>query len=237
MAEGGAGPGASPETRRVIHELRQPLAALQMWVDLLGESLEGQLGEAQERYLAKVRAEVGRIARVLAASAAGGLVPAPVEGGARDALRESRDEARRNAAGAGQGSGALAGLVLVVVEDDEMTAEALQLALEAEGARVSLASTVADGLASFRDVVPDGVLSDLRISDGDGLALVREIRRLEQGSGRSAVAIAVTGFDSRETRLAARDAGFDETVTKPFGVDALVATVARLVAARRSPGA
>jgi DNA-binding response OmpR family regulator len=122
---------------------------------------------------------------------------------------------------------------LLVVEDDEMTAEALQLALEAEGARVAVASTVPDGLASFRDVLPAAVLSDLRVSDGDGLALVREIRRLEQGSGRSAVALAVTGFDSRETRVAARDAGFDELVTKPFGIDALVATVAHLVAARR----
>lgn len=229
MAEGGAGPGASPEIRRMIHELRQPLAALQMWVDLLCESLEGELGEAQQRYLAKVRAEVGRIARMLAASAGDAV---PVEGGVRDAVRGTDDEARRNAADAGQGAGALVGLVLLVVEDDEVTGEALQLALEAEGARVAVASTVADGLASFRDVVPDAVLSDLRVSDGDGLSLVREIRRLEQGSGRSAVAIAVTGFDSRETRVAARDAGFDETVTKPFGIDALVATVARLVAAR-----
>lgn len=232
MAEGGAGPGASPETRRVIHELRQPLAALQMWVDLLGESLQGQLGEAQERYLAKVRAEVGRIGRVLAASAAG-APPASDENDAGDAVRAASDDGR-GGTGAVQGAGALIGLALLVVEDDEMTAEALQLALEAEGARVVVASTVADGLASFRDDLPDAVLSDLRVADGDGLSLVREIRRLEQGSGRSAVAIAVTGFDSRETRAAARDAGFDETVTKPFGIDALVATVARLVAARGS---
>ena len=54
--------------------------------DLLGESLQGQLGEAQERYLAKVRAEVGRIGRVLAASAAG-APPASDENDAGDAVR------------------------------------------------------------------------------------------------------------------------------------------------------
>src|SRR5690606_32068234 len=119
MAEGGAGPGASPETRRVIHELRQPLAALQMWVDLLGESLQGQLGEAQERYLAKVRAEVGRIGRVLAASAAG-APPASDENDAGDAVRAASDDGR-GGTGAVQGAGALIGLALLVVEDDEMT--------------------------------------------------------------------------------------------------------------------
>ena len=175
MAEGGAGPGASPETRRVIHELRQPLAALQMWVDLLRESLEGQLGEAQERYLARVRGEVGRIGRVLAASAAGTL-PSPLAARGEQDDRRSTDcgaEGRRDAAHGGPTEGALAGLALLVVEDDEMTAEALQLALEVEGARVAVASSVTDGLASFRRSVPDAVLSDLRVSDGDGLAMLR----------------------------------------------------------------
>ena len=81
MGESEGRSGASAETRRVIHELRQPLAALQVWVDLLAESLQGQLGEQQERYLAKVRAEVVRIGGVLAASAAS---PATVSVSAAD---------------------------------------------------------------------------------------------------------------------------------------------------------
>lgn len=234
-----ATPGASAETRRVIHELRQPLAALQMWVDLLAESLAGQVDAQQERYLTKVRSEVLRIGSVLAASAV-------------DPARASATDAARSASVSGMpadrldGSGlraavaavaddpprALSGLSLLVVEDDEMTAEALQLALESEGARVAVAGTIADGLALFLEVEPDAVLSDLRVGDGDGLTLVGEIRRSDGGTGRRTVAVAITGDDSRETRAATRAAGFDETVTKPFAIDQLVVTVARLVAAR-----
>lgn len=242
--------GASAETRRVIHELRQPLAALQMWVDLLAESLAGQIDPQQERYLAKVRAEVLRIGGVLAASAANPARASAAEA-ARSGAEPSLPGERRDAAGraeerpaeapgaarahdafASEGARPLAGLALLVVEDDDMTAEALQLALESEGARVAVAGTIADGLARFREAELDAVLSDLRVGDGDGLTLVGEIRRSDGATGRRTVAIAVTGDDSRETRAAARAAGFDETVTKPFAIDALVATVARLIAAR-----
>lgn len=237
MAELGGRTGASPETRRVIHELRQPLAALQMWVDLLAESLQGQLGEQQQRYLAKVRNEVTRIGGVLAASAAN---PATASASAAGATgfgpqvepADFQDEDAPHGAEARGRPGALEGLSLLVVEDDEMTAEALQLALEAEGAQVAVACTIADGLACFQEMSPDAVLSDLRVSDGDGMSLVSDIRRIDHETGRTTVAVAVTGYDGRETRAAARAAGFDETVTKPFAIDALVATVVRLVAAR-----
>lgn len=237
MGEGEGRSGASPETRRVIHELRQPLAALQMWVDLLAESLQGRLGEQQERYLAKVRAEVVRIAGVLAASAANpatvsasGAAVAPVGVERPDTGEDdAADGCERDAL---EAAGALAGMSLLIVEDDEMTAEALQLALESEGACVTVAGTIADGLARFLESSPDAVLSDLRVTDGDGFALVTDIRRIDRETGRTTVAVAVTGYDSRETRAAARAAGFDETVTKPFAIDDLVSTVLRLVAAR-----
>ena len=227
MAESEGRGGASPEAGRVIHELRQPLAALQMWVDLLTESVRGQLGEQQERYLAKVRAELTRIGGVLAASAASLATTSAAAAGGATAGSGARGQFRRD-----DRPGLLAGLSLLVVEDDEMTAEALQLALEAEGACVAVAGTIADGLARFLEVVPDAVLSDLRVADGDGVSLVSDIRRSDRETGRTTVAVAVTGYDSRETRAAAREAGFDETVTKPFAIDVLVATVVRLIAAR-----
>ena len=235
MGESEGRSGASAETRRVIHELRQPLAALQMWVDLLAESLQGQLGEQQERYLAKVRAEVVRIGGVLAAAAVNPATVSASDSGAvtrDDDGADPQGDADRSAALDAIEGGALDGLSLLIVEDDDMTAEALQLALEAEGASVALAATIADGLALFREGSPDAVLSDLRVSDGDGLTLVTDIRRIDRETGRTTVAVAVTGYDSRETRAAAREAGFDETVTKPFAIDDLVATVVRLVAAR-----
>lgn len=236
MADERGATGASPETRRLIHELRQPLAALQMWVDLMAESMHGQLGETQARYLAKVRAQVARLGEVLAASAANLATASTSDVATSDGKTPAAPVVAGEGGEPAVRAGALAGLSLLIVEDDETTAEALQLALESEGACVVVAGTIADGLALFRAASPDAVLSDLRVSDGNGLELAAEVRRIDREIGRSTVVIAVTGYDSRETRAAAREAGCDETIVKPFAVDALVATVVRLVAARRAPG-
>jgi len=220
MGEGGDTTGAQKEARRLVHDLRQPLAAMQMWLDLLAEKLRGQVGEKEEHYLAKVRAEMARMAALLTASA-GGAAPAP---GAPAV----------SAAGVPSEEGAsLAGISLLVVEDDEMTAEALQLALEGEGATVVVADTLAAALEAFASASPHGVLSDLKLSDGDGFMLVAEIRRRDAQAGRTTAALAVTGFDSAETRAQSRAAGFDDLVVKPFAISDLIARMAGLVAAAR----
>jgi CheY-like chemotaxis protein len=218
MGEGGEQSDAQAATRRVVHDLRQPLAAMQMWLDLLTERLRGKLGEQEERYLAKVRAEMLRMAALLASS---GNAPASAPGADAPAPEAAPSVA------------ILAGVSLLVVEDDAMTAEALQLALEGEGASVVVADTVAAALASFASSPPRAVLSDLKLSDGDGFALIGEIRRLDAEAGRKTAAIAVTGFDSAETRTASRAAGFDDVVVKPFTLDDLVDRVARLLTPSR----
>jgi CheY-like chemotaxis protein len=218
MGEGGEQSDAQAATRRVVHDLRQPLAAMQMWLDLLSERLRGKLGEQEERYLGKVRSEMLRMAELLASS---GTAPA------------SAPRAEPPAPPAAGSAAPLAGVSLLVVEDDAMTAEALQLALEGEGATVLVADTVAAALASFASTPPGAVLSDLKLSDGDGFALVTEIRRRDSEAGRRTVALAVTGFDSAETRAASRAAGFDDLVVKPFTIDDLVRRVTRLLASGR----
>jgi len=205
---------------KLIHDLRQPLAAMQMWVDLLAEALRDQVGEKEARYLVKIRAEVTRMGAMLASSANSAVAESP-----------AIPEPQPGQIAAEEGAG-LAGVSLLVVEDDEMTAEALQLALEGEGATVAVAGTIADGLALFEELSPDAVLSDLRVSDGDGLELVTQIRRLDRASGRKTAALAVTGLDSEETRSACRAAGFDALLAKPFTIVDLIDTVTRLVAAR-----
>lgn len=209
-------------TRRVIHDLRQPLAAMQMWADLLGEAQAGRASEKEERYLAKIRAEVKRMAALLAEAskpAAGAATDPGVGAASCDAATKTAEE-----------GAPLAGVSIVVVEDDEVTAEALQLALESEGAAVAVANTFEAGLALLRARCPDAVLSDLRMADGDGFAVAAEVRRLDQASGRRTLALAVTGFDNHETRVAARAAGFDDVITKPFSIAALIETIRRRVA-------
>lgn len=211
---------AQAETRRLVHDLRQPLAAMQMWLDLLGEAQAGGASEKEERYLGKIRSEVKRMTAMLAA-AGGAPAPSP-------SIPSSAGGAHADAPAAAEEGHALAGLSMLVVEDDETTAEAIQLALEIEGATVAVAGTLTDGLELLRQRRPDAVLSDLRVADGDGFAIAAAVRRLDTETGRRTVAIAVTGLDSPETRAAARAAGFDETVTKPFAIARLVESIARL---------
>jgi len=221
---------ASAEMRRVIHDLRQPLAAMQMWLDLLGEAQAGSASEKEERYLGKIRAEVKRMTALLANASNGGAAPA----GAPDS--PSAAEAPPAAAPLETAGGPLAGLSVLVVEDDELSAEALQLTLEGEGASVALATSFAEGIVRLQQESFDVVLSDLRGADGDGFGVVAELRRRDQSTGRRTVAIALSGLDSPETRAATRDAGFDATFSKPFSIDALTQSISRLVASRTSGG-
>jgi CheY-like chemotaxis protein len=212
--------GGRSDLRTVIHDLRQPLSALQVWVDLLADALR-DAGDKEQRYLGKIRGEVTRMAELLARSSAA----------ANDAPVVPRAESPAPPPSAQEGS-PLAGTCLLVVEDDEVTAEALQLTLEGEGATVVLATTVTDALALHEASRPDVVLSDLRIGDGDGCALLVELRRSDAAVGRRTAAIAVTGFDQPDTRAAARAAGFDEVVVKPFSLPQLVEAVRRLLPSR-----
>lgn len=213
---------AGAEMRRVIHDLRQPLAAMQMWLDLLGEAQAGSASEKEERYLGKIRAEVKRMTALLAAAGSGSSAtaadPAPIS------------DARPGVASARAPSGPLARLNVLVVEDDELSAEALQLALEGDGASVAVATSFAEGIVRLQQESFDVVLSDLRGADGDGFAVVAQLRRRDESSGRRTVAIALTGLDSPETRAATRDAGFDAILTKPFSIDVLTESIRRLVA-------
>lgn len=207
---------AKRRLRTVIHDLRQPLSALQVWVDLLADSLTGA-SESQQRYLAKIRTELSRMTDLLTRASEEAGDDAQPEPGPRRAKQDA---------------GLLAGACLLVVEDDEVTAEALQLALEGEGATVVLAATVADALALHEVSRPDAVLSDLRIADGDGCALLVDIRRADAVAGRRTVAVAITGLDHPDAHARAREAGFDEVVVKPFSITQLVEILARLLASR-----
>lgn len=216
----------SAETRRVIHDLRQPLAAMQMWLDLLGEAQSGRASEKEERYLGKIRAEVQRMTSMLARASSGASPGAPAAATSAAASASTAPDASASPAGP------LAGLAVLVVEDDELSAEALQLALEGDGGTVTVATSFAEGIDHLQQRRYDVVLSDLRGADGDGFAVVSEVRRLDQTSGRRTIAIAITGLDSPETRAATRDAGFDATLTKPFSITALTDSISRLAASR-----
>jgi DNA-binding response OmpR family regulator len=120
---------------------------------------------------------------------------------------------------------------IVVVEDDPGIRVALTRGLRERGHVVSLAES---GLAALELVVktePDLVLLDLGLPDIDGLQVLAMVR----GLGDVAV-IVITAQDDEATVVRALDAGADDYVVKPFGMDQLAARM-RAVLRRGSVGA
>jgi len=117
---------------------------------------------------------------------------------------------------------------LLVVEDDAQLVKALALTLRSRGYDVTTAGTAADALRLAAVRRFDVVVLDLGLPDRDGLEVIEEVRRT------SAVPIVVLSArrDQRD-KVLALDAGADDYLTKPFGMEELLA---RLRAAQRRAG-
>jgi two-component system KDP operon response regulator KdpE len=125
----------------------------------------------------------------------------------------------------GRGPGAR----VLLVEDDAGTREAVARSLEAHGYGVTTAGDAADALRRWDAERPDLILLDLGLPDLDGSAIVRHVRR----DAVTPILILSVRADERD-KVATLEAGADDYVTKPFGMDELRARVGALL--RRSGG-
>jgi two-component system response regulator RegX3 len=107
---------------------------------------------------------------------------------------------------------------VLVIEDERPIAEPLADALRREGFDVRLAATAAEGLEAFSAQVPDIVLLDVMLPDGDGRDVLREIRR----RARTPV-VMLTARGEEMDRVLGLELGADDYVTKPFSAAELVA--------------
>jgi len=114
---------------------------------------------------------------------------------------------------------------VLVVDDERQLLRALAINLRARGYDVDLATTGEHALAAAAKHHPDVVVLDLGLPGIDGVEVIRGLR------GWSQVPIIVlSARDAEHSKVAALDAGADDYVTKPFGMDELLA---RLRAALR----
>jgi two-component system KDP operon response regulator KdpE len=119
---------------------------------------------------------------------------------------------------------------ILIIDDDEPLARALRLNFAARGYQVQTAGSGAAGLDAAAHHAPDLVIVDLGLPDLDGLDVVAGIR------GYSGVPIIVlSARHGGPTKVAALDAGADDYVTKPFGMDELLARM-RAALRRAAPG-
>jgi two-component system, OmpR family, KDP operon response regulator KdpE len=122
---------------------------------------------------------------------------------------------------------------VLVVEDERPLLRALQLALQANGYTVVVAPTASSALASLDEESVDVVVLDLGLPDLDGQDLIRRVR-----TTRTIPILVLSARHASAQKVAALDAGADDYVTKPFGLEELLARL-RAVLRRGidSPGA
>ncbi|MDH4074707.1 MAG: response regulator [Acidimicrobiia bacterium] len=120
---------------------------------------------------------------------------------------------------------------VLIVDDEPQIRRALQLNLKARGYQVELAADGAEALRVAGRSHPDAVLLDLGLPDMDGLDVIAGLR------GWSNVPIVVLSARGDEAgKVDALDAGADDYVTKPFGIEELLARL-RAAIRRRAPAA
>lgn len=118
---------------------------------------------------------------------------------------------------------------ILIVEDEKSIAQGIAFNLRQEGYEVVLAHSGREALDRFAHQPPDLVLLDLMLPDMDGLSLCRVFRR------QSDVPILIlTARDREMDKVVGLELGADDYITKPFGIQELLARVkAALRRARR----
>lgn len=111
----------------------------------------------------------------------------------------------------------------LIVDDDATHGQMLVEGLREAGWSACAATGVGDALARIREQRHTLVVTDVRMDDGDGFALLRAIR----GLGDHVPVILMSSFSTGATRQEASDAGAYAYLPKPFALDDLISLVGR----------
>jgi two-component system KDP operon response regulator KdpE len=107
---------------------------------------------------------------------------------------------------------------VLVVDDEQQILRALRTSLRAAGYEVETAETAEGALAAAAMRPPEAVILDLVLPDGSGTDVCRELRKWS-----TAPVIVLSAVGEEREKVAALDAGADDYVTKPVGIDELLA--------------
>ena len=107
---------------------------------------------------------------------------------------------------------------ILIVDDEPQIRRALRTSLSAHGYEVETAGTGEQGLVAAADTAPELVFLDLGLPDLDGTEVIRRLRSFSE-----VPVIVLSVRDQQADKVAALDAGADDYVTKPFGMEELLA--------------
>jgi PAS domain S-box-containing protein len=132
--------------------------------------------------------------------------------------------------------GTLAGVWIMVVDDDSDAREMMRAVLEGSGARVTSCGSCEEALtiftekatASLKSPLPEILVTDIAMPNQDGFDLIRAVRKLPPERGGNIPAIALTAYTSDEARSQSLEEGFQMHLAKPMHLEELVDAISRL---------
>ncbi len=116
-----------------------------------------------------------------------------------------------------------ASLEILLVEDHEPTRRALTKILERRGHRVEVAGTIAEGVGKLATRMPQLLISDLGLPDGNGYQLMEEAIKMQP----ALVGLALSGYGMEHDLQRSTNVGFIEHLVKPVAIPTLEAAIAR----------
>ncbi|NJL21148.1 MAG: response regulator [Leptolyngbyaceae cyanobacterium SM1_3_5] len=121
----------------------------------------------------------------------------------------------------------LAGVQILLVDDEADTRDVTAFTLEEAGAIVTQASSAIKALQIFEAVRPNVLISDIGMPQMDGYALMQQLRSNLRQTGTKAIAL--TAYAGEINQRQAIAAGFQRHLAKPVDPDELIATIAALL--------
>ena len=120
---------------------------------------------------------------------------------------------------------------LLIVDDDAPLRDRLARAMEKKGFKVTQAESVKQGINQAKNAPPAFAVVDLRLGDGNGLQVVKEIRKLKDDSR----VVMLTGYGNIPTAVAAVKAGAIDYLPKPADADDVENALLALPESKASP--
>lgn len=125
-------------------------------------------------------------------------------------------------------SAPLAGLRILVVDDEPDMRELAAFILMQAGAEVTTVGSAAQALASLHESIPDLLLCDIGMPSMDGYALIQQVRKWPPAQGGNLPAIALTAYAGEINQQQALAAGFQKHISKPVEPEELIKAIADL---------
>ncbi len=122
------------------------------------------------------------------------------------------------------------GARILVVDDEPQIRRSLQVNLESKGYAVETAETGEEAIAAFHNRRPDVIILDMILP---GMGGVEVVRRIRESSAVPIIVLSAVGEEPR--KVEALETGADDYITKPFGMEELLARLRSLL--RRAAGA